>query len=131
MLKIKRLLVSGSRTGITKEYVYSILSQYIFETLRFGDAKGVDTFVHEYCHEFDIPHEEPWVPLWILYKKGAAIQRNKNMVETLEQHDYGICIWDGLSPGTKDTMTRLKHRKKLLKVHIQPTKHQTMEKYLQ
>ena len=73
-----------------------------------------------YCHDFNIPHDDPYIPLWSVFKQGAPLQRNQTMVHALTgPDDYGIAIWDGLSHGTLDTIRRLKKAGKLLRLFVQ------------
>ena len=128
-MNLNTLLVTGSRTHITKAYVYKVLKQYPCSRMRFGDAAGVDTFAHAYCHEFLIPHDDPWVPAWDLYGHAAGFKRNEAMVATLSTGDYGVAIWDGSSRGTQHTIQLLRQKHRLLGI-FPPIKH-PIEAYFQ
>lgn len=110
------LLVSGSRNIKDKEFVFACLNniskEYKIECIIHGDAKGVDTITKKYAYKNYI-NQRIFAPKYNIYGKKAPIIRNSDMVSFC---DKGVCIWDGKSRGTKDTIDKLKKQNKLLKI---------------
>lgn len=62
-----------------------------------GRAKGVDTLGEQYAKENNLLIAK-FPADWDTYGKKAGYLRNVQMAEYAEAC---ICIWDGVSPGTK------------------------------
>ena len=102
-----KLLIVGSRSITEFD-----LTQYVpdeVELIISGGADGMDTVAEKYAdkHRIDklIMH-----PKYNLYKRGAPLKRNEQMVELC---DAVLAVWDGKSHGTKYTLdyARKKNRK--------------------
>ncbi len=65
-----------------------------------GGAKGVDTLAEQYADKQRIS-KTILRPRYDLYKKGAPLKRNNEMVEKC---DKVLVFWDGKSKGTKHTI---------------------------
>ncbi len=65
-----------------------------------GVAKGVDTLAEQYADKYRIS-KTILRPRYDLYKKGAPLKRNNEMVDIC---DKVIVFWDGKSKGTKHTI---------------------------
>ena len=79
-----------------------------------GGCRGIDQLGKQYGLERKIPVMT--VPAeWNKYGNGAGPIRNSKMVELA---DIGICIWNGKSKGTLDTINKLKAVGKPVIVHI-------------
>ncbi len=110
------ILVSGSQSLKDAQWVKSILKQYPCQLMIFGDAVGVDTIAWEYCEENHIPYL-CFEANWALYKKGAGVIRNEEMVRQLSEKDDLVLIFlDGATPGTMDTYKRAKKKRLNTKV---------------
>jgi len=101
--------IIGSRNFKNKQIVYKTLVS-LMEIGRFfvvsGGARGVDTWVKEFCEEHDIPLTE--ILPTDKTNKLSYLFRN---VEILAAADRLIAFWDGNSKGTKFTIEYAKKRK--------------------
>ena len=93
-----KLLIVGSRSITEFD-----LTQYVpddVELIISGGADGMDTVAEKYAdkHRIDklIMH-----PKYNLYKRGAPLKRNEQMVELC---DAALIVWDGVSKGTAHTI---------------------------
>jgi len=94
----RKYMITGSRNISNYEMIEKILNKILKsdDILIFGDARGVDTLVHRYCHNHEIQHHEPYKPDWKI-GKHAGLLRNLKMID---ECDLGSAIWDGISRGT-------------------------------
>ncbi len=101
-----------------------------------GGAKGVDTLAIEWAKkhrvkykvmkakwdDLDAPgavvcvHPHPDIDGY--YNKAAGIQRNAEMADYA---DAAVCIWDGVSPGTRNMIEEMKKRGKKVYVYNHKT----------
>lgn len=94
-----KLLIAGSRS-ITDFDLESIVPEGV-DTIISGGAKGIDTLAEEYADRHNI--EKIIVrPEYSRYGKAAPIKRNYDMVDMC---DEVLVIWDGVSRGTKSTVS--------------------------
>jgi len=108
-----KVIIAGSR-GITNySKVHAAIQNSGMEITEIvsGKAYGVDSLGEHYALSYDIPIKE-FPAEWEKYKrpKGknpAGIIRNQDMVNYAEGL---IAIWDGISPGTKDIISKAKKR---------------------
>ena len=92
-----KLLVAGSRS--IKEFD---LSPYIpddVDEIISGGANGIDAIAEKYADDHRIS-KHIIRPKYHLYKKGAPIKRNREMVDLA---DAVLVIWDGKSRGAMST----------------------------
>ena len=92
-----KLLVAGSRS--IKEFD---LSPYIpddVDEIISGGANGIDAIAEKYADDHRIS-KHIIRPKYHLYKKGAPIKRNREMVDLA---DAVLIIWDGKSRGAMST----------------------------
>lgn len=113
------LFINGSRTINNKDFVYSIIKNYINDnpkvnTIISGGAKGVDLLAKQYSIENNINYIE-YKPDWKKYGKGAGIVRNITM---LEECDLVLSFWDGKSKGTKFNINYCKKNNKPITLEI-------------
>ena len=94
-----KLLIAGSRTIVDFD-----LSKYIgaeVDTILSGGAKGIDTLAEEYADKHRLS-KIILRPRYDLYGKAAPIKRNEELVDMA---DKVLIVWDGISKGTKSTIT--------------------------
>lgn len=102
-----RCVIAGSRT-IDGERGYEIVKKAVadskFEVSEVvsGRAKGVDLLGEQWALENKTAIR--FFPAdWKLYGRKAGWIRNKRMAEYIKEGNGGvICIWDGISKGTKN-----------------------------
>lgn len=101
------VLVCGSRSIDDEEIVTQAIygSPWTPSTIIHGGADGVDHHADQYALDYGISRDVHPVPDWAWEKVGkkAGPMRNGYMVE---QADAVVAVWDGESPGTKDTMKK-------------------------
>lgn len=93
-----RVAVIGSRTLIVsnlEDYLPGDTTELIS-----GGAKGVDTSAREYALAHQLPLTE-LRPNYRRYRKGAPL---KQTVEIIQQADFVLIFWDGVSKGTHYAM---------------------------
>jgi hypothetical protein len=107
----KTYVISGSRTLTQpkqKEAMWTWLDKHIPDPKKalfiFGDAAGIDTYMHQWCDLRGYPHEEPYVPVWAVYGNAAGVVRNTQMLRDAEKTPpvEVLIFWDGTSPGSKN-----------------------------
>ena len=93
-----RLAIIGSRTcppiGIAS-YL-----PFVPDTIVSGGAKGADTYAKEYAIKNNIPIIE-FLPDYRKYGRKAPLMRNLQIVDNC---DFLLAFWDGISRGTKFTI---------------------------
>lgn len=99
-----KLAIMGSRNCSPID-----ISSYIWEKPELivsGGAKGVDTYAREYAEKNHIPIKE-FLPEYARFGRQAPLLRN---IKIVENSDYILAFWDGVSRGTKFTIDyALKH----------------------
>ena len=73
-----------------------------------GGAKGADALAEQWAKEKGI-EIVVYKPDWAKYGRGAGVVRNRLIIEDC---DYCIAFWDGVSKGTKSS---IEHSKKMHK----------------
>ena|SRR3990167_4684811 len=109
-----KVIVAGSRSICNYSFVSASIdsSGFLISEIISGVAKGVDLLGEKYAREHNIPIKQ-FYPDWNKYGKSAGFIRNKQMVDYA---DAVICIWDGVSKGTKHTIDLAKKYNKKLRV---------------
>lgn len=93
-----KLLIAGSRSITDID-----ISPYIPEgtdCIITGGANGIDRLAEMYADKMKIS-KIIMRPNYALYKRGAPIKRNEEMVDMC---DKVLAFWDGISNGTKHTI---------------------------
>ena len=97
---IIKLVVSGSRSIKSKEWVYKSISDVHTKTpiqrIICGGAKGVDLSAVIWAIDHNIPYTV-YLPNYKMYGKIAPLLRNEKMATV---GDMCLAIWDGKSSGT-------------------------------
>lgn len=105
-----RLIISGSRKGISEEYFLNVVrNHHWFRTfplddpeseLLFGDAEdGVDKYALTYAQVNRLKYQT-FPALWSVYgPTRAGVLRNREMAEL---GTHLLAIWNGSSTGTKN-----------------------------
>lgn len=77
-----------------------------------GGAKGADSLAEQWAKEKGI-ETVVYKPDWGKYGRGAGVVRNRLIIEDC---DYCIAFWDGVSKGTKSSIDHCKKLNKRLLV---------------
>ncbi|MBV5330762.1 MAG: DUF2493 domain-containing protein [Chlorobium sp.] len=110
--------VVGSRNFQDFALLKQILEEYEISVIVSGGAKGADALGEKYAHENQIP-TMIFKPDWKRLGRGAGPARNKTIVENAE---FIIAFWDGISKGTKSSINIAKKLNKPLRiVRIEPS----------
>lgn len=104
-----KLAVIGSRTFIDFEKMKSAIETFEKEygnisEIVSGGAKGTDTLAERFAAERDDIKLTIFHSQWHRYKAGAGKMRNSQIAEHCEML---LAFWDGVSRGTKDTITKV------------------------
>lgn len=102
-----KLAIVGSRDFNDYEFLKKILDYHRTAQndpctqIISGGARGADTLAKRYAAEHDIPIKE-FIPNWDVHGKSAGFLRNEQIVEACDEL---IVFWNGMSRGTKHSMT--------------------------
>lgn len=111
-----RLAIIGSRTFNNYELLCREIDKlkvfYEIDIIVSGGANGADTLGKCYAQEHNIPFVA-FTADWQKYGKAAGMIRNQTIVD---DSDYIIAFWDGVSRGTKDSIRRASKCKKRYKI---------------
>ena len=110
-----KLAVVGSREGISKEYVFSVLDEYKGEISMVvsGGARGVDSFAAEWCDLNEVACT--LVSPSDFSSKFSYIERNWRIVDL---SDKVLVFWDGVSRGTKSVIDYCKKKDKDISLFV-------------
>lgn len=116
-LIIKTKMVKLAIVGSREFNDYEILKNNInnldleIECIISGGSKGADTLGEKYADEMNIP-KIIYKPDWNKHGRIAGLIRNNDIINNC---DYVIAFWNGISSGTLDSINKAKHlNKKLL-----------------
>ena len=85
------------------------------DTIVSGGAKGADILGKQYANEHALQYVE-YLPDWEAYGKRAGFMRNHDIIDN---SDFVIAFWDGISKGTAHSIELAKNSKKpTLKVYF-------------
>lgn len=102
-----RVVVTGTRDFLDFDIIVHWLRRIPKSATILHGANGVvDRMADVNCREWGY-EVEPHPANWKLKGKAAGPLRNQEM---LDSADACIAFWDGLSPGTKDTLKRARKR---------------------
>ena len=101
-----KLAVIGSRT-LQIQNIGDYLPEGVTEIVS-GGAKGIDRLAAVYAKENHIPLTE-FLPDYERYGRAAPLKRN---TEIAEYADMALAFWDGVSKGTKYTISLFEKRGK-------------------
>lgn len=107
-----KLLVTGSR-NITNFDISAFIPQNT-ELIISGGAKGIDEIAEKYADKMKIS-KLIIRPQYFKYKRNAPLKRNEIMVDIC---DEVLAFWDGISTGTKHTISYAKKKNKPVEVII-------------
>ena len=93
-----RLAIIGSRTCPPVDI--TLYLPFVPDTIVSGGAKGADTYAKEYAIKNNIPIIE-FLPDYRKYGRKAPLMRNLQIVDNC---DFLLAFWDGVSRGTKFTI---------------------------
>src|SRR5688572_21395071 len=128
-----KIVIFGSRSitdyKLLKEVMVKSNAAFKATEIISGGAKGVDTLGEEWAKEHKVKLTRmpaKWKDLDVSgavidvgqygnYNSRAGIQRNEDMARIA---DGGVCLWDGVSPGTKHMIDFMKSLGKKLYIHI-------------
>lgn len=107
-----KLLVAGSRSIRNARYVFQAIDEYLEELGVTADDQvelvsgmahhGPDVIAVWYCQDFGVPLKE-FPANWDELGKGAGHLRNTEMAQYAT---HALIFWDGVSPGTKDMISK-------------------------
>jgi len=108
---MRTVLITGSRSIKTKEYVFYILDKEIKEGdyIIQGGAEGVDKLVLDWCNSNNRKDGVNWDTIEPINKKDKSYYLHRN-AEMIGMCDIVIAIWDGKSRGTDFTIRYAKER---------------------
>ena len=107
-----KIAVVGSRTFRDADLLYHTLKpmtqKYKDLTIVSGGARGADMNAECFADALDIP-TEIYKPDWDKYGKSAGFKRNITIVDN---SDFIVAFWDGVSRGTQHTINIAKKQNK-------------------
>jgi hypothetical protein len=109
-----KILICGSRSIWRASYVRNCIEKSGFNITEVisGGAHGVDAIAQWWAKRNKIPCQV-LKPKWNEYGKPAGVIRNQEMVNLA---DAVIAIWDGVSPGTKNTISQARSAGKPIEI---------------
>lgn len=107
-----RIIIAGSRNITNYEYLSLACELSSFEPITevvSGCARGVDRLGEEWAERNGVAIRR-FPADWDLYGRSAGVRRNAIMADYA---DALIALWDGMSPGTLDMISRMKGRREI------------------
>jgi hypothetical protein len=114
-MRMRRVLVCGSRSFDNYPLMKSILDKHYkdgYILIVSGGAEGADKLAERYAKENGL-EMKIFEAEWHIYGKKAGPIRNEKMVAFA---DEGVAFWDENSPGTRDSIKKLRNAGKLVRV---------------
>ena len=111
-----KTIIAGSRTITDYSTVKEAIEKSGFKITEVisGGAQGVDKLGERWALENNIPVKR-FLADWIKHGKAAGPIRNSEMVKIAE---CAIVIWDGISRGSQDTITKMQNANKELFIYV-------------
>jgi hypothetical protein len=109
--------IVGSRTITNYETIKEVLDKTLEkdDVIISGGASGVDSLAEMYARLNNLSCEV-YKAEWDNYGKSAGFIRNSKIVE---ESDYIIAFWDGISKGTLDTIKKAENvGKQVIKIIV-------------
>ena len=106
--------VIGSRTFRDYENLKNELDKKRIDKIHTGDAVGTDHLAIRYAKEKGIPFQI-FLSDWKKHGRKAGIITNDDIIANVNEV---IAFWDGESPGTKDTISKVSSTQKLSIIHF-------------
>ena len=103
-----KVVIAGSRDITDYNILIKAIKECPFQITEVisGRARGVDTLGEKYAEDYGLKlHLFP--ADWKKYRNAAGPIRNAQMADFA---DAVLCVWDGVSSGTKDMMNQAKKR---------------------
>lgn len=115
-----KIAIVGSRKFNDYELLKNVVKDYIDDlndvkiTIVSGGSKGADTLAEQFAKELNFKMKI-FHPDWEQLGRDACSTRNTQIVAF---SDIVFAFWDGISPGTKDSITKAKQmNKQLIIIH--------------
>jgi len=111
-----KIAIVGSRKFTDFELMNRTVTSYcaskniLIETIVSGGAKGADTLAEQFAKVHGLKMKV-FYPNWELFGRNACSVRNMQIVAYA---DIVFAFWDGVSPGTKDSITKAEQMNKEL-----------------
>lgn len=93
-----RIVVTGGRDFVDRDFLFSVLKELDITFMAFGDAKGADALAKEYAVENKIRYLV-FVADWVTHGKAAGPIRNEKMLASIKP-DLVVAFRGG--KGTED-----------------------------
>ena len=103
-----KVVIAGSRDITDYNILLKAIKECPFQITEVisGRARGVDTLGEQFAEDYSLKlHLFP--ADWKKYRNAAGPIRNAQMADFA---DAVLCVWDGVSSGTKDMMNQAKKR---------------------
>ena len=107
-----KLAIVGSRNFVDYKHLCENIDSRNLNLIISGGAPGADSLAKRYAEDRKIPLQV-FNADWKKFGKSAGFLRNTQIVDAC---DGLIAFWDGSSPGTRDTISKIKISKKPYKV---------------
>lgn len=110
-----KVIVAGPRSFYDAATVMAAISSspFLITEMVVGGAKGVDSVAEELAIQWRVPFKR-FPAQWDLYGNSAGPRRNQQMADYA---DALIAVWDGVSRGTADMISRATIRKLPVYIH--------------
>lgn len=111
-----KVAIIGSRE-LKVENLQDFLPKDVCEIVS-GGARGVDLCAKSYALQNKIKYTE-YLPEYEKYGKSAPLKRN---IDIINQADFVIAFWDGVSRGTAFVIKKCKEMQKPIKIYLYKNK---------